>query len=166
MNLNQSKRRFMSGLVILAFPMMLVGYVIVSNYGFDFMGLAQDVMSRIRAFSLLIRELSDPIFSLFGTILSWVFFLAFPVCTGTLAHATYMALNTRQRSTAGLAGILTTVSVFILLGVMPDQPLFYYMIGSVLSLFATLNVKTTHNSGFGLFMLLISMVLVFVGLMN
>lgn len=149
MDKKPGQTRFMSGIVILAFPMMLVAYLLFTRYGFDVALFISDIRSRLSAFADVFSLLAQPVFHTLTRALSWAVWVAAPILTGMLAHATYLCLNPRDRAVAGLAGVLTTISLFVLIQMMSEQALTFVIPLAFTAFFGSLLVRTHSNAILG-----------------
>lgn len=164
MDKKPGQTRFMSGVVILAFPMMMVGYLLFTRYGFDVTLFISDIRTRLSAFADVFSLFAQPVFHTLTRALSWVVWAVAPILTGMLAHATYLCLNPRDRAVAGLAGVLTTISLFVLVQMMSEQALIFVNPLAFTASFGILLVRTHLNAILGFLSLAICAVFTFAGL--
>lgn len=164
MDKKHGQTRLMSGIIILAFPMMLVGYLLFTRYGFDVSLFISDIRNRLSAFADVFSLFAQPLFHTLTRALSWAVWVVAPILTGMLAHATYLCLNPRDRAVAGLAGVLTTISLFVLVHMMSEQALIFVVPLAFTAFFGGLYVRAHSNAVLGFLSLVVCAVFTFAGL--
>ena len=138
--------RLASLALVLAFPLLLIGYAVASSYGWDFARFLLDARQRAEAVFAFFQAFSEPILRFLRNLGSGAVWVAYPVTTGVLVWRAKLVLSPLGRASASFAGLLTAGSLFWLSGAMSDRALVFA--GAAAALAAAGVVMTRREADF------------------